>query len=208
MANLNDHSFSEDSFLTIARESSGIFKDRNSKFHFYAFPVETEDDVKELLLELRKTHYDARHHCFAYVLGRNGESFRAVDDGEPNHSAGNPILGQIRSFQVTNTLIVVVRYFGGTKLGMSGLINAYKTSAQMALEANEIIREFILESISFSFSYPEMNEVMKLVKQWDLNILEQEMYLDCKMTLEFKESLKRELIENLLDIKNLELIKD
>lgn len=208
MVNLDDNSSSEDSFLTIAGESSGLFKDRNSKFHFFAFPVDTEEDVKELLLDLRKTHYDARHHCYAYALGRNGESFRAVDDGEPNHSAGNPILGQIRSFEVTNTLIVVVRYFGGTKLGMSGLINAYKTSAKMALEANEIIRKFVLETISFRFSYPEMNEVMKLIKQWDLSILTQEMHLDCKMTLEFKESLKKELIESLLDIKDLKIIED
>lgn len=208
MVNLDDNSSSEDSFLTIARESSGIFKDRNSKFHFFAFPVETEEDVKELLLGLRKTHYDARHHCYAYALGRDGESFRAVDDGEPNHSAGNPILGQIRSFEITNTLIVVVRYFGGTKLGMSGLINAYKTSAKMALEANEIIRKFVLETLSFRFSYPEMNEVMKLVKQWDLIILNQEMHLNCKMTLEFKESLKKELVESLLDIKDLKIIED
>lgn len=208
MVNLDDNSSSEDSFLTIAGESSGLFKDRNSKFHFFAFPVDTEEDVKELLLDLRKTHYDARHHCYAYALGRNGESFRAVDDGEPNHSAGNPILGQIRSFEVTNTLIVVVRYFGGTKLGMSGLINAYKTSAKMALEANEIIRKFVLETISFRFSYPEMNDVMKLIKQWDLSILTQEMHLDCKMTLEFKESLKKELIESLLDIKDLKIIED
>lgn len=208
MSNQEDSKFAEDSFLTISQESSGLFKDRSSKFHFYAFPVKTEEDVKKYVLGLRKTHYDARHHCFAYVLGRNADHFRAVDDGEPNHSAGDPILGQIRSFQITNTLIVVVRYFGGTKLGMSGLINAYKTSAQMALEGNEIIREFIFEEVRIKFLYPKMNEVMKLVKQWDLQIIDQEMHLDCQMTLSYKESLKLELIENLEEIGDLEILKD
>uniref|UniRef100_UPI0025F85EAD IMPACT family protein n=1 Tax=Algoriphagus sp. TaxID=1872435 RepID=UPI0025F85EAD len=194
-----------DTYLTIQRTSEGLFKDRSSKFFFFAFPVKTEDEIKENLSELRKTYYDARHHCYAYVLGKEGEIYRAVDDGEPNHSAGDPILGQIRSKNLTNILIVVVRYFGGTKLGMSGLINAYKTSAALAIEENEIVEEKVLESVRIKFQYPSMNEVMKLVKAHDLSILDQEMMLDCQMTLEFRTGIENELINSLKEIENLQI---
>lgn len=196
-----------DTFLTLAGESNGLFKDRNSKFLYYAFPVRSEEEVKERQAELKKKYYDARHHCYAFVIGRDGDFFRASDDGEPNHTAGDPILGQIRSHNLTNTLIVVVRYFGGTKLGVSGLINAYKTSASMAIEENEIIEEQVKERVSIHFPYPVMNDVMKLVKQYELEILDQEMTLDCKMTLEFREKLKETVLETLEDIQDLRILE-
>jgi uncharacterized YigZ family protein len=196
-----------DTFLTLAGESNGLFKDRNSKFLYYAFPVRSEEEVKERQAELKKKYYDARHHCYAFVIGRDGDFFRASDDGEPNHSAGDPILGQIRSHNLTNTLIVVVRYFGGTKLGVSGLINAYKTSAALAIEENEIIEEQVKERVFIHFPYPVMNDVMKLVKLHDLGIMDQEMTLDCKMKLEFRENLKETVLETLGDIQDLKILE-
>lgn len=196
----------DDTYLTIKRPSEGLYKDRSSKFFYFAFPVRNEEEIKEHLAELRKTYYDARHHCYAYVLGKEATTFRAVDDGEPNHSAGDPILGQIRSNNLTNILIVVVRYFGGTKLGMSGLIQAYKTSAALAIEENEIIEEQVLSSVKIKFSYPAMNEVMKLVKTHELEIIHQELMLDCKMSLEYRKGIEEQLLESLEEIESLEII--
>ena len=195
-----------DSYLTLAKDSSGLYKDRNSKFFYFAFPVSNEEEVKEHLAELKKKYYDARHHCYGFVIGRDGDFFRASDDGEPNHTAGDPILGQIRSHQLTNTLVVVVRYFGGTKLGVGGLIQAYKSSASLAIEANEIIVEQVKEKVTIHFPYPVMNDVMKLVKNHDLQIIAQEMTLDCKMTLEYREILKEELLGQLDEIQDLKFI--
>lgn len=195
-----------DSYLTLAKESSGLYKDRNSKFFYFAFPVSNEEEVKERLAELKKKYYDARHHCYGFVIGRDGDFFKASDDGEPNHTAGDPILGQIRSHQLTNTLVVVVRYFGGTKLGVGGLIQAYKSSAALAIEANEIIIEQVKERVTVHFPYPVMNDVMKLVKNHELQIITQEMTLDCKMTLEYREILKEELLGQLDEIQDLKLI--
>ncbi|WBL41661.1 YigZ family protein [Algoriphagus halophytocola] len=195
----------DDSFLTLARSSEGLYKDKGSKFYFFAFPVQDEQEIKDLLADLRKKYYDARHHCFAWVLGKEGLDYRANDDGEPNHSAGDPILGQIRSNQLTDILIVVVRYFGGTKLGMGGLIQAYKTSAAMAIEANEIIEKQVKIRIQVQFPYPQMNEVMKLVKTHDLDIIAQEMTLDCQMSLEFRQGLEQRVTQALEDIEGLEL---
>lgn len=195
-----------DSYLTLAKDSSGLYKDRNSKFFFFAFPVSNEEEVKERLAELKKKYYDARHHCYGFIIGRDGDFFRASDDGEPNHTAGDPILGQIRSHQLTNTLVVVVRYFGGTKLGVGGLIQAYKSSASLAIEANEIIVEQVKEKVTIHFPYPVMNDVMKLVKNHDLQIIAQEMTLDCKMTLEYREILKEELLGQLDEIQDLKFI--
>ena len=196
----------DDTYLTLSKTSEGLYKDRSSKFFYFSFPVKTEDEIKEKLSELRKTYYDARHHCYAYIIGKEGDIFRAVDDGEPNHSAGDPILGQIRSNNLTNTLIVVVRYFGGTKLGMSGLIQAYKTSAALAIEENEIVEEKVMETVKIQFEYPTMNEVMKLVKSMDLTIVDQEMELACKMDLEFRMGIKNQLLESLSEIENLSIL--
>lgn len=174
----------QDSFLTISSPSEGLYKEKGSKFIALSFPVESVDEVKDSLEGLRKEYYDARHHCYAYVLGHAGDEVRANDDGEPNHSAGDPILGQIKSKNLTNTLVVVIRYFGGTKLGVSGLITAYKTAAAEALDANQIIQKDITENITLRFPYDEMNEVMKLVKDLDLKVKGQEYDSLCIMKLE------------------------
>ena len=174
----------QDSFLTISSPSEGLYKEKGSKFIAISFPVESVDEVKDSLEGLRKEYYDARHHCYAYVLGHAGDEVRANDDGEPNHSAGDPILGQIKSKNLTNTLVVVIRYFGGTKLGVSGLITAYKTAAAEALDANQIIQKDITEHVTLRFPYDEMNEAMKLVKDLDLKVKGQDYDSLCIMNLE------------------------
>jgi uncharacterized YigZ family protein len=206
MSNLKDAGAFEDTFFTISKPCEGLFKERNSKFYYFAFPVKSEDDIREHLAKLRKTYFDARHHCFAWVLGKDGDHFRSFDDGEPNHSAGDPILGQIRSKGLTNSLIVVVRYFGGTKLGMGGLIQAYKKAAALAIEESEIIEQQVKSEVEIRFPYASMNEVMKLVKSYELQILSQEMNLDCKMQMEFREGIKETVLTGLTDVKGLDLI--
>ncbi|MDF2157152.1 YigZ family protein [Algoriphagus sp. CAU 1675] len=203
MSQANEEAEYSDTFLTLGNLSNGLYKDRNSKFYYFAYPVKSEEEIKEHLADLRKKYFDARHHCYAYVLGRDGLKFRAVDDGEPNHSAGDPILGQIRSHNLTNVLIVVVRYFGGTKLGISGLIQAYKTSAALAIEENTIVEEQVKRAVSVQFPYQSMNEVMKLVKSHELEIQNQVLELDCKMTLVFRENLSEIIYEGLDNIESL-----
>lgn len=198
----------QDAFLTVSQKSSGLYKDKGSKFLYFSFPVETEEEIKSELASLRKIYFDATHHCYAWVLGHNGTQFRANDDGEPNHSAGDPILGQIRSHQLTNVLIVVVRYFGGTKLGVSGLIQAYKTSAALAIEENEIIEKRVMEEIIIQFGYPQMNEVMKIVKAENLNIKSQELGLDCLLKLELRMGILDQVTEKLKDIEGVKIKSD
>lgn len=187
----------EDTYLTIARTSESLYKEKGSKFIGLAYPVSSEQDVKDILDELRKKYYDARHHCYAYILGPKEDKFRANDDGEPNHSAGDPILGQIRSNSLTNTLIVVVRYFGGTKLGVSGLISAYKTAAAEAIEANKIVEEVVKELVKVRYGYESTNEVMRLVKEYELEIVEQSFTADCLLTLAVRQRLHDQLLDNL-----------
>lgn len=171
-----------DTYKTLTAPSEEtLFKEKNSKFFGYAFPVTTEDEVKTILEELRKKHHSARHWCYAYQIGVEDIQYRANDDGEPNNSAGMPIYGQIQSFEVTNALIVVVRYFGGVKLGVGGLISAYKTSAQMALEASEIIEKTIDVHYTLKFSYQNMNRVMRVIKEKNLDIVSQKMEMDCEI---------------------------
>jgi len=173
-----------DAYKTIEKPSKEtLFKDRNSKFFGYAFPVKNEEDVKEALELLKKKHHAARHFCYAWKIGVEKPRFRANDDGEPSNSAGMPIYGQIQSFEVTNILMVSVRYFGGTKLGVGGLINAYKTSAQLALEASEIVEKTIDVQFQLSFSYDMMNKVMRIIKERKIKITHQEMTLDCVYTI-------------------------
>ena len=160
-----------------------LFKDKNSKFFGYAFPVLNKDVVKLHLEHLKKEHHSARHWCYAYQIGTETMSYRANDDGEPSNSAGMPIYGQIQSFDVTNILIVVVRYFGGVKLGVGGLINAYKTAAQMILEASTIIEKTINIDYLISFDYKNMNTVMRVIKEKSLNIIDQKLEMDCKITI-------------------------
>lgn len=206
MPSLKDAAAFEDTFFTISKPCQGLVKERNSKFYFFAFPVQSEDEIKSLLAKLQKSYFDAHHHCFAWVLGKDGTHFRSFDDGEPNHSAGDPILGQIRSKQLINILIVVVRYFGGTKLGMSGLIQAYKTAAAMAIQECEIIEKQVKSALEIRFPYASMNDVMKLVKTLNLEITSQEMNLNCTMVLEFREGIKEAVLLGLTDVKGLDLI--
>lgn len=174
----------KDTYRTLTKASEEVlFKDRNSKFFGYAFPVKHEEEIKQHLEELRKKHHSARHWCYAWQLGKDDFHFRANDDGEPSNSAGMPIYGQIQSFDVTNILIVVVRYFGGVKLGVGGLINAYRTAAQMALEASNIVTRTIDKRFEIAFDYPEMNKVMRVIKENNLNVIDQILELDCRIII-------------------------
>ena len=173
-----------DTYKTIDQPSIEVlFKDKNSKFFGYAIPVTSEDEVKEHLAELKKQHFSARHWCYAFQIGTETRYHRANDDGEPNNSAGMPIYGQIQSFEVTNILVVVVRYFGGVKLGVSGLINAYKTTAQMALEECEIIEKTIDKHFIVNFDYKNMNKVMRVIKEKNISIVNQKMELACEIEI-------------------------
>ena len=174
----------KDTYNTIAFSSEEtLFKEKNSKFFGYAIPVTSEEDVKENLERLRKEHFSARHWCYAYQIGTEKIQYRANDDGEPNNSAGMPIYGQIQSFGVTNILVVVVRYFGGVKLGVGGLITAYKTSAQMALEAAEIIEKTIDVHFEVHFDYKNMNKVMRVIKEKNLTLISQKMEESCAIEI-------------------------
>lgn len=174
----------KDTYKTILKASEEVlFKEKGSKFFGYAFPVTSEEEIKERLEDLKKQHHTARHFCYAWQLGKSYEHYRANDDGEPSNSAGMPIYGQLQSFDVTNTLVVVVRYFGGTKLGVGGLIQAYKTAAQMALETCKIAEKTIDETFLLKFEYPEMNTVMRIIKDEDLNLVNQKMELNCELEI-------------------------
>jgi uncharacterized YigZ family protein len=153
-----------DEYKTIAEKSEGIFREKGSKFLAFAFPVETEDEISAIRVELRKKYFDARHHVYAFQLGVENPAYRASDDGEPSNSSGPPVLGQIRSYGLTNILIVVVRYFGGTKLGVPGLINAYKSAAKNALDNAKIVEKKVVMAVKIGFSYQSLNEVMKILK--------------------------------------------
>lgn len=173
----------KDTYKTITQPSKEvIFKDRGSKFLGYAFPLQREEEVKEIITQLKEQHHKARHWCYAWQLGVEVEKvrFRVNDDGEPNNSAGQPIYGQIQSKELTNVLIVVVRYFGGTKLGVSGLINAYRTAAEMVLEASTIVEKTIETSFHLVFEYKDMNKVMRVIKEQNLNLVSQKMELNCE----------------------------
>ncbi len=178
----------KDVYKTIHQPSEEVlFKDKGSKFFGYAFPVKTEEEIKLHIEELKTKHHQARHWCYAWQLGKNYEHYRANDDGEPGNSAGMPIYGQLQSFEVTNILVVVVRYFGGTKLGVGGLINAYKTTAQMALENSNILTKTIDVEYEVSFDYPNMNKVMRVIKEKGLHVKNQILELDCKVYLLIRE---------------------
>jgi uncharacterized YigZ family protein len=172
----------KDTYKTIALPSEEIlFKEKNSKFYGYAFPVTSEEEIKIHLELLRKKHFGAVHFCYAFQLGTDKIQFRANDDGEPSNTAGMPIYGQIQSFELTNILVVVVRFFGGIKLGVGGLISAYRTTAQLALEEAEIIEKTIDIHYTIAFDYKNMNKVMRVIKEKNLNIISQNMENSCKI---------------------------
>ena len=185
-----------DSYKTILKPSEEtLFKDRNSKFFGYAFPVLHEDDVKDCLEELKKKHHTARHFCHAYQIGIEDIKYRANDDGEPNNSAGMPIYGQIQSFEVTNILIVVIRYYGGVKLGVGGLINAYRTGAQLALEASKIVERTINKKFKLSFEYKNMSKVMRILKENDVEITNQTLELNCVLEISVRKTHSSKVFE-------------
>ncbi len=188
-----------DTYKTIAFPSEPfLLKEKSSKFFGYAFPVETEEEIKEILENLRKQNNGAGHFCYAYQIGVEKISYRANDDGEPNNSAGMPIYGQIQSFEVTNVLVVVVRYFGGTKLGVGGLISAYKTVAQMSLEQAEIVEKTIDVHFLVAFDYPNMNKVMRVIKEKNLEIVTQKLELTCEIEIKTR----KKNAEQIFDIFN------
>lgn len=178
----------DDSYITISENGEGLYKEKGSKFLGFAFSVKSEEDVKRHLITLRKQYYDARHFCYAFVIGKTGDFYRAGDDGEPANSAGAPILGQIRSYNLSDVLVVVVRYFGGTKLGVPGLIHAYKTAASEAICSVSTKKLYIKQKIKFKFDYKDMNEVMRWVRDFEMEVKEQDFQISCILIALIRES--------------------
>ncbi|MBC7862566.1 MAG: YigZ family protein [Bacteroidia bacterium] len=195
----------DDSYHTIKAPAEGIYKEKGSKFIGYAFPVKTEADCKEILLQLKKEHHSARHHCYAYRLGPDLQTYRANDDGEPNNTAGKPILGQIQSKGLTNILIVVVRYFGGTLLGVGGLIVAYRSAAAEAIANAEIVEEQILFSYSLTFNYENMNDIMRILKENHCKIISQDFGDENKISFSIRKSQSEKAENSIRKIKGIML---
>ncbi|MBN2236722.1 MAG: YigZ family protein [Bacteroidales bacterium] len=195
----------EDSYKMILEPVTGEYKDRGSKFFAYAFPVLSEDCIKEHLVELRKKHYDARHHVYAYILNPDKSQWRANDDGEPSGSSGKPIYGQLLAFDLTNTLIVVIRYFGGTKLGIPGLINAYRSATKDALDQAEIIEKKIEDVYEVSFEYTDMNQVMKILKDINLEPIVTDFQISCKLQFKIRKNDSERIYEQFKAIHTLKI---
>lgn len=186
----------KDTYKTLAAPTEEVmFKEKNSKFYGYAFPIESEEEVKPILEKIKKEHYTARHWCYAFQVGTSKIYFRANDDGEPNNSAGMPIYGQIQSFELTNVLVVVVRYFGGIKLGVGGLVQAYKTGAQMALEVAEIEERTIDIHFIVSFDYKNMNKVMRVIKEKNVRLIKQEMEMSCVFEIAIRKHFAQDIFD-------------
>lgn len=194
----------QDTYKTLSHPVTEIiFKEKNSKFIGFAYPVQTEEEIKLKLEEVKKLHYSARHWCYAYQIGIEKIKTRANDDGEPNNSAGMPLLGQIQSFGLTNVLVIVVRYFGGVKLGVGGLVSAYKTTAQQTLLEAQIVEKYRMIDFVIQFGYPNMNKVMRLIKEKNLTIRHQEMNETCQIYISVRKKHAQntiELFENLHEI--------
>lgn len=197
----------QDFYYTVEKPGMAEFKDRGSKFIAYAFPINTVEEFKQRLEEIKKEHPKATHHCFAYRIGTDKNLFRVSDDGEPSGTAGKPILGQIDSKELTNVLIIVVRYFGGTLLGVPGLINAYKSAASMVLQVMPATQRFIEVPYTIQFDYSQMNEVMMVVKQLNCTVLEQDLGLFCHLRIGISKSRLQEALYRLNDIRNVEVKK-
>ncbi|GAB4346317.1 MAG: YigZ family protein [Flammeovirgaceae bacterium] len=194
-----------DFYYTLKKGGEGLYKEKGSKFLAFSYFVDSEEDVKSKLEEIRKKYFDARHFCYAYILGFYQEKFRANDDGEPNNSAGMPILGQIRSKSLTNTLVVVVRYFGGTKLGVSGLIQAYKTAAEEALSKSEIVEKLITVPVKLEFEYILINEVMRIAKKYNLDFSNQSFDENYKIEFQVRKGMYQEVIQKLKEIRGVSI---
>ncbi|MDR3093212.1 MAG: YigZ family protein [Bacteroidales bacterium] len=191
--------------MTITAASEGIYKEKGSKFMAFAYPVNDEETIKEKVDALRKKYFDARHHCFAWRLGADGEHYRVNDDGEPSNSAGKPILGQIISFELTNVLVVVVRYFGGVLLGVGGLMQAYKQATLDALSHADIVPGTVTESFLFTFDYPDMNRILKVLKDMDLECSQQHFNLSCSMRVTVRKNLSATMLQKLERIESLKI---
>ena len=185
----------DDTYKEVKTHTTGIYKEKGSKFIAYAYPVYSEEQVKEKLEEVKKLDHSARHHCYAYVLHADKSAQRANDDGEPSSTAGKPILGQILSNDLTNILIVVVRYFGGVKLGVPGLIRSYKTAAADTILKATIITKTIKEHYEVSFKYPQMNDVMRIVKEYDLEVVNTDFGMDCKLIFAVEKSKAHDVVD-------------
>lgn len=185
----------DDRYQTIAKPAEGFFKDKGSKFISYAYPVRTESEVKDFLANLRELHPKAVHHCYAYRFGLDRMVYRMSDDGEPSGTAGRPILNTLYSRDITNILVVVVRYFGGTLLGVPGLIHAYKTATESALDEAEVITLHFFECYEIHFSYLQMNDVMRMVKEMELPVREQTFDMECRMRIEVRTTLTERFVD-------------
>lgn len=192
-----------DTYLTIKAFSQGLYKEKGSRFTALAYPVSTQEAIKNILDSIRKEHHSARHHCFAWMLGQARETFRISDDGEPSGSAGRSIMGQINSCELTNILIVVVRYFGGKLLGVSGLINAYRTAAESAINNSEIVALIIQDYFELVFPYSSINDIMKVIKDEDISQSQQKFEIECKMTINFRSSARESILNSLSRINGL-----
>jgi len=195
----------EDTYNTVAHKFQGLFKDKGSKFIAFAIPVQTEEQIKEELELLKKSYYDARHHCYAWILGFNKDAYRLNDDGEPSGTAGKPIHGQLLANDLTNTLIVVIRYFGGIKLGVRGLINAYKFAAQDAIQNNTIETRIVSEVYQVKFVYEDMNDVMRIMKEEELDQLGQNFHLNCSIDFAVRKSHADKVVQRMKDLRKVEV---
>jgi uncharacterized YigZ family protein len=194
-----------DFYYTIEKEATAEFKDRGSRFIGYAIPVSSVEEFKEKLNGIKKLHPKATHHCFAYRIGLDGNVYRVSDAGEPSGSAGRPILGQIDSKELVNVLVVVVRYFGGTLLGVPGLINAYKSAAALALQTTPLVQKQVEQELVVQFDYTQLNEVMRVVKQYNGRVIKQEMQLFCSMTIGVPKNRSQEVQYILKEIRNVDI---
>ena len=195
----------EDTYKTIRYASQGVYKEKGSKFLAFAYPIATEAEAKARLEELRKQYFDARHHCYAYILGADKAAYRINDDGEPSSTAGKPIYGQLLSHDLTNIIIVVVRYFGGIKLGVPGLINAYRTAAKDAIDNAIIIEKNITEVYNLQFTYEQMNSIMKILKDEELPQCNQKFELDCSLDFSVRQSASTRVCDEILKLKGVKL---
>lgn len=196
-----------DTYKTLGKRSEGLFKDKGSKFIAHAIPVTSEDEIKQEIEALKKQYYDARHHCYAWILGFDKEDYRANDDGEPSGTAGKPIHGQLLSHDLTDSLIVVIRYFGGTKLGVRGLINAYKFAALDAINNNSIQVRIVKDQFDVVFDYVFMNDVMRIIKEEDLEIVSQDFQMTCTLRFSVRQKFSEKVEKRFVDLRKLKISK-
>lgn len=194
-----------DSYTTIKSASRGIFKEKGSHFLAFAHPVSNLEEIKQIIDKIRKENHEARHHCYAYMIGHERLVWRINDDGEPSGTAGRPILGQINSFRLTNILIVVSRYFGGTLLGVSGLINAYRSAAYSAIQNAEIIERSLQEFFEITYPYSSMNDVMKILKEEEMGQSDQSFDLECRIKVNFRASARARILNRLSRIEGINI---